>query len=130
MAREFKPARYYGALGTYEPAITVDDGETVLVNTPDAAGFDENERKVADVGNPLAGPVFVRGAEPGDALAVDFERIMPNRERGYTQHVIAANALDFGVPRPASPDERLQWRIDRESMTASIEESEEYPGAP
>lgn len=82
-----------------EPALRVDPGETVRVETWDArAGmmfdrgqdtFEGDEMPQLEGGppaaraNPVAGPIHVAGVEPGDALAVHVEDIVP-AERGWT----------------------------------------------
>lgn len=69
-----------------EPAIRVDPGERVLVQTWDCFSnrvtsasqtFAEMEDLRTFTGgfNPIAGPIFVTGAEPGDTLIVDIEEI-------------------------------------------------------
>jgi acetamidase/formamidase len=62
------------------PALEIDSGETVQLETADASGGQLNpESSAADVAaldfgrvNPVTGPVFVRGAQPGDVLAVEI----------------------------------------------------------
>lgn len=67
------------------PALIVEAGETVLVETRDArdgqthagttvADLDRQDRKS---GHPLSGPIFVEGAAPGDLLEVEFVDIVP-----------------------------------------------------
>ncbi len=59
------------------PRLEIDPGDTVVFDTRDAAdGYDTPASTHADVGargpfrsHPLTGPVRVRGARPGDALA-------------------------------------------------------------
>ena len=62
-----------------EPAITIDSGEELMVETWDAfeglrepAALDAKALK-----GPATGPIYVNGAEPGDALKVDFISITP-----------------------------------------------------
>src|SRR5260370_34431828 len=63
------------------PAATVAAGETLLVETRTAFGEAELIHGQEVVGpppgraDPLTGPIFVEGAEVGDALAVHIERI-------------------------------------------------------
>lgn len=84
---------YYDA--SISPAVTIDSGDRVRVETLVArglervimAGADESEfservlrveREVTERGpgaHPMTGPIFVRGAEPGDVLEVHFEEI-------------------------------------------------------
>ena len=72
-------------LYTYEPGrpavATVRSGETILVETRTAFGDAELVQGVEvsgpepDRADPLTGPIYVEGAEVGDALAVHIERI-------------------------------------------------------
>ena len=63
-----------------EPVIEIESGDTVIVETRDVSdnqiGPDSTTDVVAgldwDRVYPLAGPIAVRGAEPGDTLAVDI----------------------------------------------------------
>ena len=61
------------------PAISIDSGEELMVETWDAF---QGERDPAALGakqllGPVTGPIYVNGAEPGDALKVDFISITP-----------------------------------------------------
>ena len=62
----------------HPPAITIDPGETVLLETYDArSGTIRSNRDLLDHphplgANPATGPIFVRGAEPGDTLTVEI----------------------------------------------------------
>ncbi|MEZ6044153.1 MAG: acetamidase/formamidase family protein [Planctomycetaceae bacterium] len=77
-----------------EPVVEVDPGETILVESEDAlsgqirkAG-DRRDKSTVPYSNPLAGPIFVRGAAPGDTLTVRIEQIEPrdNQAATYTGH--------------------------------------------
>ena len=64
------------------PAITIDSGEELMVETWDAF---EGERDPAvldarDLKGPATGSIYVNGAEPGDALRVEFISITPKEE--------------------------------------------------
>ncbi len=67
----------------FEPRIWLAPGETLVVESEDA--FSGQIRKAGDrrdktkqpLSNPLTGPICVRGAEPGDALAVTIHAIEP-----------------------------------------------------
>src|SRR5439155_14275960 len=90
----FKPTHYYTALGTYDPVLHIADGDTVITTTVDAGGSDAANNPVTPGGNPQTGPFSIEGAEPGDSIAVHFDRIRPNRRYGYTSSVLAANVVD------------------------------------
>src|SRR4051795_12517492 len=63
-----------------EPVITIADGDTVVVNTRDVSdnqiGPDSDSSVIASLDwdrvYPLAGPIEVAGAQPGDTLAVEI----------------------------------------------------------
>ena len=63
-----------------EPVLTVRPGDTIAVETDDFAGGQVSRDSTHDdllaldfnEIYPLAGPIFVEGAEPGDALAIEF----------------------------------------------------------
>lgn len=71
---------HFGWNNALKPALTVAPGETVELHTVDSGGGQLNEHSTAaDVGtldfnrvNPVTGPIFVEGAEPGDAVEVEI----------------------------------------------------------
>ena len=68
-----------------DPAITIDSGEEIIVETWDA--FEGERDPVALQANPLkgpaTGPIYVNGAEPGDALKIDFISIKPKEQAAH-----------------------------------------------
>jgi amidase len=74
---------------SHAPVATVDPGSGLVFETWDArTGTVRSERDLLDKPhpqgpNPATGPVFVRGAEPGDSLVVDILDIVLGT-RGYT----------------------------------------------
>ena len=80
---------YHGAWDRdLEPALEVEDGEVVELHVPDASRDQIGEHAVVadlesidfDLMNPVAGPVFVRGAQPGDVLELE---VLEVRTRGW-----------------------------------------------
>lgn len=70
----FEPTYYYLTFGPHEPVLRVADGNEVVTTTVDAAGYDARGEQVAGRGNPLTGPFYVEGAEPGDTLAIHLDQ--------------------------------------------------------
>jgi acetamidase/formamidase len=66
-----------------EPILTIDSGDTVVVQTRDVSDNQVGPDSTVDVLGkldwnrvyPLAGPIWVNGAEPGDTLAVEIAAI-------------------------------------------------------
>jgi amidase len=86
------------------PAITIDSGDEIVVETwdafegiRDAAAFEAK----ADKG-PASGPIAVNGAEPGDALRIDFLSIAPKAREGAAHMVMSGRGFldaDFSAPQ-------------------------------
>ncbi len=90
----FQPTRYYTTMGSHDPALHIAPGDTVITTTVDAAGRDAGNEQVTPRGNPMTGPFFVDGAEPGDTLVVHLEKIKPNRTQGWGSAMLAPNVVD------------------------------------
>lgn len=120
---QFHPDVYHTAFGTYKPALSIADGDKVITTTVDNAGRDASDRKVTDAPNPLTGPFHIKGAEPGDTIAVQLHRLWPNRPIGRSSTVIASNVVDpdyvTEMP-PSSPRITAEWRLDLEGGTATL----------
>ncbi len=118
---EFQPEIYYTALGSYEPVLEIADGDTVITTTVDSAGRDASDQEVTPGGNPQTGPFFITGAEPGDTLAVRFDKLWPNRTMGRTSVTVAANAVDpYYVTQMPDGGDRAEWELDLEKGTATL----------
>jgi acetamidase/formamidase len=119
---QFTPTHYHVTIGSHEPVLRIADGDTVITTTVDAGGHDASGESVTPGGNPQTGPFFIEGAEPGDTVAVRFDRLWPNRDRGYTGVVIAPNVVDPYYVRelPPHPEGGGEWAIDREKGTATL----------
>lgn len=87
--------RNYHTFSTEHPVLArIRPGDRVITRTVDSAGWDyEGVRRTERHGNPLTGPFYVEGAQPGDALAVRIDRLRLNRDWGYTAYRIGASAL-------------------------------------
>jgi len=117
----FSPTRYYNAIGTAEPCFRLADGDTLVTDTIDASGLDAREISVAPRPNPMTGPFFIEGAEPGDTLAVRIDRLTPSRATGWTYSPLAVTVLDPTaiIERPAV--ERSVWTIDQAAGTVRLQ---------
>jgi amidase len=119
---DFEPAVFHTTLGSHEPVLHIASGDTVRTWTVDSSGYDREGNDVTPGGNPQTGPFFVEGAEPGDTLAVNLDRIEPNRARGVTGQVVALNVVDpwlaAELPEGDGPD---WWTLDLERQTARMD---------
>ena len=121
---EFTPDHYHVTMGSHDPVLRIADGDTVVTTTVDARGRDSNDELVTEPGNPQTGPFYVEGAEPGDALAVRFDRITPNRRRGFTGALIAERILEPAFVRTLPPKREVNWDVDVEKQTVTLTDPE------
>jgi acetamidase/formamidase len=111
---------HFGWDNANRPALTVAPGDTVEFEVDEASGGQLSRNStVADVGaldfakvNPVTGPVYVDGAEPGDALKVRIESFTPIGW-GWT-----ALIPGFGLLADQFPDPALHiWSYDAGRLT-------------
>ena len=97
-----------------EPVLEVNLGEEVEIQTRDALdgqvtpNSKDEELPNIDLNlvHPLTGPVYVKGAEPGDLLQIDMLEIKP-RKWGYTVQIPG-----FGFLRDVFPDPYIvKWDV-------------------
>ncbi|MDB5352062.1 MAG: putative acetamidase/formamidase [Planctomycetota bacterium] len=92
---------YYEFSRHHEPRLRIAPGESLEVETEDALSgqirrdTDRRDKTTMPYSNGLTGPIFVEGAEPGDALAVTIGEIRPT--------------LDLCVTRTADPKQLCEW---------------------
>src|SRR5215210_3638366 len=90
-----------------EPALAIASGDTVELHVRDASdGQITAGSSVGDVANidfshvnPVSGPIFVKGARPGDVLAVELLEFSP-RDWGWTAIIPGFGLLADEYPEP------------------------------
>jgi acetamidase/formamidase len=105
------------------PAVlTVDPGDTVVVRSLDASGHLERQETPGEQkplmitdrrGHCLTGPIAVRGAEPGNVLAVHLRSLRPG-EWGWTGSAVKDNWLTRRLGLADGPPSWLLWELDAE----------------
>ena len=124
----FRPTLYYTVMGTAAPVLTIAPGDSVQTTTVDAHGYDAHRVQVTPPGNPMTGPFYIEGAEPGDTLVVHIEELVPNRTYGWSGLLLAPNVVDPEfvphLPWPADGQRRLgAWHVDNAAGTATLVEA-------
>jgi acetamidase/formamidase len=85
---------YYRTFSRAHPVLhRVRPGDSVVTKTLDSGGVDEKDVNRSEPFNPLTGPFFVEGAEPGDALVVRIKTLRMNRNWGWTAYRLGLFAL-------------------------------------
>ncbi len=72
----------------------------------------------------MTGPIFIKGACPGDMLEVRLESVVPNRSWGWSMNMLAPNVVDPETVSQLPEAELVRWRVDMGSKLASWPESE------
>ncbi|MEV8332378.1 acetamidase/formamidase family protein [Streptomyces niveus] len=109
------------------PVLSLDPGDTLTVHTLDCSGH-LKRRRTADEdvprmfgerrGHCLAGPIAVRGAEPGMALAVTLESLRPDAW-GFTAAATSDTPLTRRLGLTGEDSEWLSWDLDADRGTGT-----------
>jgi len=126
----FTPQNYFRKFSAkIAPALRISPGDTVSTESVDAAGVDKNFKQAAERGNPLTGPFYITGAQPGDLLVVRLLKVALNRDMAYT--------VEGFVPRGFNMDKEMKdtmykdakmapWNLDRASGFATLANGHEH----
>ena len=115
------------------PIVTIEEGEEVVLDTRDGVdgqlGPSTTETNIASMEagavHPLTGPVFVKGAQPGDVLEVEFLDIVPQ------PHAFTAIVPGLGFLRDVFTTPFLvHWQIRDGWATSPRLRGVRIPGAP
>jgi len=121
MLHRFEPTHFYNSFGPHPPAFEIGDGDTLLTWTLDARGKDAQGHQRAQRGNPLTGPIYVRGAALGDTLEVTLEEIRPNRRYGFCGRYVAPHTVNpFYVPHLPITEDLAEWDVDAAQGVARL----------
>jgi acetamidase/formamidase len=144
------PERYYRTFDHRHPVLRrIKPGDLVRTRTIDSSGRDHEGRVVHPGGkNPLTGPFYIEGAEPGDSIAVRIAAVRLSRSWGYSGYrlglfALTPEAVERVYPNEFKPDSiipgrrnAVRWRIDRERNRVRLEEPSsarvalEFPARP
>jgi acetamidase/formamidase len=118
---EFAPERYFTTIGSHPPVLWIAPGDTVVTTTVDSLGYDATGQPVTPGFNPMTGPFFIEGAEPGDTLVVRLDRLVPNRPTGVSTQVLAPNVVDPAFARHLPERPLAVWNVDVARGEASLQ---------
>ena len=113
---------HFGWDNSIQPKVIVSSGTSIEIQTLDSSATQLNkDSTVADLMaldfarvNPVTGPIFIEGAEPGDAIKVTFEEFKPSGW-GWT-----ANIPGFGLLADQFTEPAIHiWKYDANNPTTS-----------
>ncbi len=119
---KFVPTVFHNTIGSHGPVLAIADGDTVVAETVDAHGFDRHGEKPGERPNPMTGPFFVTGAEPGDTLQVSIGKIAMTRATGWTFQTLSPNVVDPEAVHRFPPRQKTSWIIDAAAGRARLAE--------
>lgn len=127
---QYHPDHYFRTMGTHEPVLHICPGDHVATTVLDAAGRDATGEQIVPGWNPMTGPFFVEGAEPGDRLALHLIRISPNRPTGWSSWELDPSIVEPGfvtdlpMPEKGQPWQPAIWEIDHAAGVVTLREPE------
>jgi acetamidase/formamidase len=133
--RPMIPDRYYRTFSHTNPVFErIKPGDVVVTKTIDSGGQNEHGEQVSPGSNPLTGPFYIEGAEPGDALFVKLRKVRLNRNWGSTAYRLGLFSLTADYVEGMYPnhykadvirkgrDNVLPWDIDLARGTVHLRE--------
>ena len=118
----FIPTKFYSEFSSANaPVLTIRPGDIINTWTVDCNGFDSlnQKRTDGDAVNPLTGPFYVEGAQPGDVLMVTLVYLGFNRNTAFSslsfheRSLPAEEYASFSKPTP------VIWNLNLTNNTAS-----------
>lgn len=127
---ELRPTRFsHSFTKNLEPVLHIRPGDTVHTETIDAMGNDQKGVHRTRGGNPLTGPFYIEGAEPGDMLVIQLQKVELNRDYAYTSESFVSRSMPPEIMHILKKNTPLvKWKLQRETGLASIDSSvTKYP---
>ena len=129
------PDTFWNTLWRGHPVVRrIKPGDVVVTRTLDASGRDERDVQRAQWGNPMTGPFYIEGAEPGDAIVVRFRKIRMNRGTAWGFYrlglfSLTPQSIEGLYPNRYKPDfarpgraDLVLWDLDTARKTVRLRE--------
>ena len=129
------PDHYYRTFAHTNPVfLKIKPGQVIVTKTIDSGGQDYLSKQVSEGSNPLTGPFYIEGAEPGDAILVKLRRVRLNRNWGSTGYrlglfSVTPESIETTYPNHYKADvirkgrdNVLPWDIDLKRNTVKLRE--------
>ena len=121
-SRYFSPSQYFHTFAAHEPVLHLEPGDILTTTTLDAHGYDAAGQSAAPRSNPLSGPFRINGAQPGDTLVIQIQRLMPTRSYGFSYRNLRSNVVPPVLVPQLPPKELMHWHLDLAANTARPED--------
>ncbi|HXB69756.1 MAG TPA: acetamidase/formamidase family protein [Candidatus Acidoferrales bacterium] len=115
--------KYYHTFSHEHPVLQrIKTGDLVVTKTVDSGGKDEKGADRSEGGNPLTGPFYVEGAEPGDAILVRFQKMRLNRNWGTSSYRLGLFSVTPEYVEKIFPPKKVTWEIDLRANQVRLRE--------
>ncbi len=119
--RRFKAVKGYQTYTVRKPVLTVNPGDTVETNTLYSEWFAGKDAPWPGE----VGPIYIKGAEPGDTLTVRILKIRPNAPVGRSGTSLTYGSITATESTPMLndpvPDKKFIWAIAADGRSATVE---------
>jgi amidase len=119
--RRFKATKGYQTYAVRKPVLTINPGDTVETNTLYSEWFAGKDAPWPGE----VGPIYIRGAEPGDTLTVRILKIRPNAPVGRSGTSLTYGSITATETTPMLndpvPDKKFIWAIAADGRSATLE---------
>ena len=123
--RRIAPDTFFNTLSHDHSVVArIKPGEVAFTRLLDAGARDYMNVQRAQPSNPMVGPMYIEGAEPGDAIAINFRKIRPSRGTAWSYYRLGLfsltgaaieglypNTYKADIVRPGRSD-LLIWDVD------------------
>jgi amidase len=130
-----EPDTFFNTLWRGHPVVArIKPGDIAMTRLLDAGARDYMNVQRAQPSNPMVGPIYIEGAEPGDAIGVNFRRIRPSRGTAWSYYRLGLFSLTSAsieglYPNSYKPDlvrpgrsDLLIWDVDTIKGTVKLRE--------
>jgi acetamidase/formamidase len=136
----FKPKKYFYTYDAkHKPVLELAPGDILVTTTRDAfsdkiSSADQKASEIVQLPhvNDQTGPFYVKGAQPGDTLALHLLKIRPNRDYAVSTHLPHFGALSgetyTAMLNDPLPEKTYIWKLDLEKNVGTLELPESSVG--
>jgi amidase len=130
-----KPDTFFNTLWRGHPVVArIKPGDIAATRLLDAGARDHMNVQRAQPSNPMVGPIYIEGAEAGDAIGVTFRKVRPSRGTAWSFYrlgyfSLTGSAIENNYPNSYKPDlvrpgrsDLLLWDVDTIKGTVKLRE--------
>ena len=125
----YQPTTFYNNFShKVAPVAKVAQGDTLVSESVDAAGYDKIGVRVAKRGNPVTGPFYIEGAMPGDIVAITLTNVSINRDYAITVETFVRRSMPMDIIKPVYAKNAIgiKWTLDIENGYAQPQTTYEH----